>query len=52
MKIGNYELENDRECKRIANGWEIFPDAVEAQDLTPEDFKNAHWEDGSIIVED
>uniref|UniRef100_A0A6M3JYQ1 Uncharacterized protein n=1 Tax=viral metagenome TaxID=1070528 RepID=A0A6M3JYQ1_9ZZZZ len=51
MKLGDYNLEIDRECKCIADGWEIFGDAVAEHGISPEDFAAAHWEGRSIIVE-
>lgn len=52
MKIGKYELENDVDCKRIIDGWEIFPNAVREHAIDPEDFESADWDNGSIMVYD
>jgi len=52
IKIGDYVLENDVDCKCIPDGWEIFPEAVHRFNITPADFTSAEWAFGkSIIVE-
>jgi len=51
IKIGEYELENDVECKVIADGYEIFNTTVEWNGISPSDFTVADWGmGGSIIV--
>ena len=51
IKIGQYELENDMDCKCVPDGYEIFASAVERQGISPNDFTSADWGmGGSIIV--
>ena len=51
MEIGKYTLENEIDCKCIADGWEIFPSTVDREGITPGDFSDAEWSGfGSIIV--
>ena len=51
IKIENHEFENDVECKCIMDGYEIFANAVEKYDLSPNHFSSADWgTSGSIIV--
>ena len=50
IQVGIFRLENDVECKVIPDGFEIFADAVKKHNINPDDFKNAEWMDGSIIV--
>ena len=51
IKIGKWNLVNDEEVKVIPDGFEIFASAVKTHGILPEDFENAYWQDGSIIVE-
>lgn len=51
IKIGEYTLESDIDCKCTLDGWEIFSSAVEWNGITPSDFTEAEWGmGGSIIV--
>ncbi|MEO5367734.1 MAG: hypothetical protein H7831_15520 [Magnetococcus sp. WYHC-3] len=53
IRIGDRVLENETECKRVPDGWEIFTDAIKTHDITPNEFDSADWTmHGSIIVED
>ena len=52
IKIGEYELENDIDCKVILDGYEIFSTAVDLNGISPSDFESAYWGmGGSVIVE-
>jgi len=51
IKLAQYELEMDQDCKNIADGWEIFPSAVNELHISPTDFTRAEQTtDDSIIV--
>ena len=46
------ELKNDIDYKIIPDGREIFADAAERWGLSPDDFTSAHYDCGSIIVDE
>ena len=48
--IGYFLLENDVDFKCIPDGYEIFADAVQREQMSPDDFESAHYEGCNIIV--
>jgi len=47
IRIGNYRLKNDIECKVTADGFEIFATAVEKYGIDPQSIHTAQGRPGS-----
>lgn len=51
VKIGIFAFKEGEECERLYNGWRIYPEIVKSMKLTLDDFQDAKWSNGSLIVE-